>query len=68
MILRPLEGSIAEKSGIQPLDLVLSVNNEKISTSEEFIKKISENNPFTLEVERNSEKIFLEITPEDGKI
>lgn len=68
VVLYPLTGSIAENSWLQSGDVVLSVNNLPIISSEDLISEISKNEKFSLEIMRNDEKKILEITPEDGKI
>lgn len=68
VFLTPVAGGVAEKSGILDADVVISVNGEKILKSSEMISQIEKNEPMKLEILRTNETIFLEVTPENGKI
>lgn len=75
IILRPIDGSVAQKSGIKSWDIVLSVDGEKIFTTADFITKVSSAEPqqslkFSILRENNKkiENIDINIIPENGKI
>lgn len=68
VVLKPIAGGVAERLGILENDIVLSIDGENILNADMVIEKISQNNSMNVEILRNNEKIFLEITPENGKI
>jgi regulator of sigma E protease len=73
---RPLIGAVLEdspalKSGFQAGDVVLSINDEEVYTSNQVIDIVSANpsKEISVLVKRNEEKVLLNVTPaEDGKI
>lgn len=66
VILQPINGSIAEQSGIETWNLLVKINNETIEAPNEVIKKIQENwwkeISFTLIQKDNTQKV-IQITP-----
>lgn len=74
IILSPVSWSLAERSWIQKLDVILKINDEEINSSENFMKKIKENKGKTIVLTKScenketcKEKISINID-ETGKI
>lgn len=69
LYLEPLKWSIAEKSGIQKDDVLLSVDNKKILKPEEFTSIIKNSKyVINLEIKRKDKISYIQILPKDGKI
>ncbi|MCL2923205.1 MAG: RIP metalloprotease RseP [Trichodesmium sp. MAG_R04] len=64
--------SAATQAGIKANDIILSVGNQKLGANEEAVRILVEtiqNNPnktLEIEIQRDGEKLFLEVTPELG--
>lgn len=65
-----LPGMPAEKVGFEDGDVVVSVNGVEMNDSEALIQFVGENADEKLAylIERDGERIFYEVVPEDGKI
>jgi membrane-associated protease RseP (regulator of RpoE activity) len=67
------EASAASQAGIQPGDIVLSMNGQPLGTGETAIQtfqntvKNSPNQPIALDIERGSEPLSLSVTPQLSK-
>ncbi|MDD5197637.1 MAG: site-2 protease family protein [Candidatus Gracilibacteria bacterium] len=69
IILSPLTGSIAEKSGILDGDILLSIDGKNIQSPENMITKVKESTIAMNFVVRGSGGVrTLSVTPEDGKV
>lgn len=66
--LDPLPDSLAYQSGIRAGDIAVAIDTEKITTIDDFIKKIQNLSSFSLEVLRDGQPIFINIVPKDHKI
>lgn len=64
----PLTGSIAEKSGILPGDVVTSMNGAKISHPQELIDAIKKNTTIALTLSGTGGERNINLTPENGKV
>ena len=63
---RVIEGSIAQRSGLAPNDLVLLLNNQRIdsqATLRELLTAINRNDPSSLLVQRGQELITVQVKP-----
>ncbi len=65
IILYPLEHSLAQKSGIQPWDILIKINGQDIEDIQEIQHSISKNKntPLSLTLERNTEQTDIMLTP-----
>ncbi|MFH1284452.1 MAG: RIP metalloprotease RseP [Candidatus Peregrinibacteria bacterium] len=65
-----MPGTPAEKVGLMAGDVIVSVNGAFIDDSQELIDFVEEHADETLAylIERNGERLFYEIVPENGKI
>lgn len=70
IVSRVLPGSPAEKVGFKDGDVIVSINGKKMVKSEEVITFVKEHEDETLAylVDRNGERIFYDVKPEDGRI
>ena len=60
-----VKNSPAEKSGLKPNDLIISINNKKVSNFEDIKKIVSKNNKqLNFEILRNKHIMFFNIKPE----
>jgi len=69
VVLDPLPGSLAEKSGILSRDILLSIDSIPLTDPSEIQLRLTQkSDPLKLEILRWSEIISLSITPVSGKI
>lgn len=67
IVVSPIAWSIAEKAWLKKWDIIIEVNNQKISSSSDFIDLVKQNSSLELTLKDNIETIALQ-TDIDGKI
>lgn len=70
VILRPIDGSVASRSGILAGDVVNAIDGEKIRNVDDFIKKIADTRTptKTLTILRGEGEMKISVVPENQKI
>ncbi len=61
-----IKGSPAEKAGLRPGDVIISINGVKIERWEQVVKLVGSSNgkPVTFEILRKGKRLFITVTPE----
>ncbi len=66
--LSPLTGSIAEKSGLKPHDILVSLDGKHVDSLDAIASILEKNTQVTLKVKRWSGEVNIALIPKDGKV
>jgi regulator of sigma E protease len=68
IVLDPLPGSIAEQSGLQRGDVLIAINNQSLTSTDEIQSRLSLPAPLLFRIVRAGQEMDISITPVEGKI